>query len=67
MDLIKEKRETIIKDNNTAQERLNDILENLPKSSEVLEITEQNLLHGDLDFSVLQELGMGNITTIILI
>ena len=66
MDLIKEKRETIIKDNNTAQERLNDILENLPKNSEVLEITEQNLLHGDLDFSVLQELGMGNITTIIL-
>ena len=66
MDLIKEKRDTIIKDNNTAQERLNSILENLPKSSEVLEITEKNLLHGDVDFSVLQELGMGNITTIIL-
>jgi hypothetical protein len=66
MDLIREKRETIIKENNTAQERLNGILENLPKSSEVLEITEQNVLSGDLDFSVLQELGMGNVTTIIL-
>ena len=66
MDLIKENRETIIRDNNTAQDRLNEILENLPKSSEVLEIPEKGLLHGDLDFSVLLEMGMGNITSIIL-
>jgi len=66
MDLIKEKRETIINENNTAQERLKDLLENLPKSSEVLEITEKGLLHGDLDFSVLQEMGMGNVSAIFL-
>jgi hypothetical protein len=66
MEMIKEKREAILKDNNTAQERLKEVLENLPKSSEVLEISEKNLLHGDLDFSVLQEMGMGNIRTIVL-
>jgi hypothetical protein len=66
MDLIREQRETIIKENNTAQEQLVGILENLPKSSEVLQITEKGLLHGDLDFSVLQEMGMGNVTSIIL-
>ena len=66
MDLIREQRETIIKENNTAQDRLKEILENLPKSSEVLEISEKGVLHGDLDFAVLQEMGMGNLTSIIL-
>lgn len=64
MDLIKEKRDEVIQQNNTAQDRLLSILENLPKSLEVLEITEE--LHGDLDFSVISALEMGNLTSIVL-
>jgi hypothetical protein len=64
MDLILEKRDAVITENNTAQNRLLDILENLPKSSEVLEISEE--LHGDLDFSIIKDFEMGNLKSIIL-
>jgi hypothetical protein len=63
MNIIEEQRNRIITENNTAQSRLLDILNETPKSSEVLNITEP--LHGDLDFSVLiQEYEMRNIKTI---
>ena len=64
MELIKEKRDAVIRENNTAQKQLLTIIENLPKSLEVLEITEE--LHGDLDFSIIRELGIGNLTAIVL-
>lgn len=59
-----EQREDIIKENNTAQNQFLSILENLPKSSKEIKIEEA--LFGDLDFSVLEDLGYGNIKTIIL-
>lgn len=61
MDLIREKRDTVIQENNTAQQQLLTLIENLPKSLEVLEINEE--LHGDLDFSVLE---LGKLTDIVL-
>jgi hypothetical protein len=64
MEFIKEKRDTVIRENNTAQKQLLTLIENLPKSLEVLEIAEE--LHGDLDFSVIKELGMGKLTGIVL-
>jgi hypothetical protein len=64
MDLIQQKRDAVIRENNTAQARLLNLLENLPQSLEVLQITEE--LHGDLDFSVISEHQMGNLTSIVL-
>ena len=61
---MEEQREEIIKENNTAQDKLISILETMTKSSKELQIDEA--LFGDLDFSVLKELGYGNIKTIIL-
>ena len=61
---MEEQREEIIKENNTAQDKLVSILESLAKNSKNLEIDEA--LFGDLDFSVLKETGHGNIKTIIL-
>jgi hypothetical protein len=61
---MEEQREDIIKENNTAQDKLLSILESLTKNSKKLEIEEA--LFGDLDFSVLKTLGYGNIKTIIL-
>jgi len=61
---MEEQREDIIKENNTAQNQFLSILENLPKSSKEIKIEES--LFGDLDFSVLEDLGYGNIKTIIL-
>ena len=61
---MEEQREEIIKENNTAQDKLSSILESMTKSSKELQIDEA--LFGDLDFSVLKELGYGNIKTIIL-
>jgi len=61
---MEEQREEIIKENNTAQDKLISILETMTKSSKELHIDEA--LFGDLDFSVLKELGYGNIKTIVL-
>jgi hypothetical protein len=61
---MEEQREDIIKGNNTAQTQFLSILENLTKNTKEVEIKES--LHGDLDFSVLKELGYGNVKTIIL-
>jgi hypothetical protein len=61
---MEEQREYVIKGNNTAQPQLLSILENLTKYVKEIEIKEA--LYGDLDFSVLKELGYGNIKSIIL-
>jgi hypothetical protein len=59
-----EQREEIIKENNTAQNQLLSILENLTKSAKEIKIDEA--LFGDIDFSILKERGYGNIKSIIL-
>lgn len=64
MNIIKEQRETIIKENNTAQQRFNDILENMNHIQKTLEIREP--LHGDLNLSLLNEEDFKSIDTIIL-
>ena len=58
-----QQREDIITENNTAQTRLLDILENYSRQSTNLTIQEQ--LHGDIDLLQLRELGFGLIDTII--
>lgn len=62
MSITDQNRETIITENNTAQNRLIDILENYSRESSNLTIQEQ--LHGDIDFSPIRELGFGLVDTI---
>ena len=64
MSITNQQRENIIVENNTAQSRLLDILENYSRQSTNLTIQEQ--LHGDIDLSPLRDLGFGLIDTIIL-
>jgi len=64
MDIIREQRERVIKENNTAQEQLKGILEKFNKAS--LELTVTLPLHGDVDFAVLKEYGIVNLNKITL-
>lgn len=64
MNSILEKREYIINENNTAQRRLLSILEALFKTVPDLWINEA--LHGDLDFSVIRDMGFSDIKKIFL-
>ena len=62
MSVTDQNRETIIIENNTAQNRLIDILENYSRESSKLIIQEQ--LHGDIDLSPIREMGFGLVDTI---
>jgi Leucine-rich repeat (LRR) protein len=64
MNIILEKRENIIRENNTAQSELLGILDNLFKS--VPDLWINHSLHGDLDFSVIRDLGFSSIHSIYL-
>jgi len=64
MNIIEEKRESIIRDNNTAQEKITNLLELYDRSITELHMNEP--LHGDLDLSVFHELGFDNIKKIYL-
>ena len=64
MNMIFEKRETIIQENNTAQTQLLGILEDLYKN--LTELWINQIFHGDLDFSVIRELGFSDIKKIFL-
>jgi Leucine-rich repeat (LRR) protein len=55
-------REDILLHDNTAQERLIEILEKKNRGSEILQINEA--LSGDVDLAVLKEHGFSNVTTI---
>ncbi len=55
MNLIQEKRETIIREKNTAQETFETFLENIPNNSTELNVTIP--LSGDLDLEVLSDKG----------
>lgn len=62
MNIIENQRETIIRENNTAQDEFIGIMENMSKSVHLLSIVES--LHGELDFSYLGERGFNSVDTI---
>jgi hypothetical protein len=64
MNIIQEQRDNILKENNTAQLYLKKFLEKFNKASRDISILEP--LHGELDFSVLKDYGITNITKIVL-
>jgi len=65
MNVIKDQREDIIRENNTAQAYLTDLLVNkLTRRTSVLDIREP--LHGDIDFSIIRNSGFMFVTEIIL-
>uniref|UniRef100_A0A6C0KK73 Leucine-rich repeat domain-containing protein n=1 Tax=viral metagenome TaxID=1070528 RepID=A0A6C0KK73_9ZZZZ len=64
MNIIKDQRETIINENNTAQQQLKDVLDNMNRTLKTLDIREH--LRGDIDLSILKEEDFRNIDTIIL-
>ena len=64
MDFITQEREKILFTDNSAQQSMVDVLEDTNKKISSLEFT--NSLHGDLDFSVLFDMGFRGIDTIII-
>jgi hypothetical protein len=64
MNIIKDQRETIINENNTAQQQLKDVLDKMNRTLKTLDIREH--LQGDIDLSILKEEDFRNIDTIIL-
>ena len=64
MNIIKEQRETIMKENNTAQEKLRLMLDKLNKNINTLDINIP--LQGDINFSILKEEDFTHIKTIII-
>jgi hypothetical protein len=64
MNYILEKREFVINENNTAQRRIISTLGSLFKT--VPELWINQTLHGDIDFSVIRELGFNTINKIFL-
>jgi hypothetical protein len=62
MNITEQQREDIIRENNTAQTRLLDILENYSRQATTLQIEES--LHGNIDLTPLRELGFGLIDSI---
>ena len=64
MNIIREQREDVILNNNTAQSQLKDILETINKTAQKIRI--DIALYGDLDFSILQEFGFSAIKDITL-
>ena len=64
MDFITQEREKILFTDNTAQQRMVDLLEDMNKKISTLEFS--NSLHGDLDFSVLFDMGFRGIDTIVI-
>ena len=54
MDIVRETRENIVSTNNTAQESLITILEQL--SPEIKDLVIQDSLSGNVDFSILEQM-----------
>jgi hypothetical protein len=63
MNYIQELREQLITNNNTAQQQLQTILETTVKQVERIDIKES--LHGDIDLSIIREMGLGNVKEIV--
>ena len=64
MNIIREQREHIITQNNTGNEHIRTVLEKANKLTERLVFKEA--LHGDLDFSIIKQMGFGLINEIII-
>jgi hypothetical protein len=65
MNIIKDQREDVIRENNTAQDYLVQYLETLNRRATTVDIREP--LHGDLDFSVIRSSDFMSITSILLV
>ena len=63
MNIIQVKRESIIRENNTAQYEFSNIINNL--NTNISELNIKIPLHGTLDLTILSEKGFDNIKTII--
>jgi len=59
MNIIQDKRETVIRENNTAQEKLINILETHEKT--ITELILDESLHGELDLSIFEDMGFTKI------
>ena len=55
MNIIQDKRETVIRENNTAQEKLINILES--HDNTITELIVDESLHGELDLSIFEDMG----------
>jgi len=64
MNFILEQRQRILEEDNSAQSYLKDFLEKFNKASRDISILDP--LHGDLDFTILKDYGITNITKIVL-
>lgn len=64
MNIVIEQRNHILENNNIGTTELRNVLETLNKRIERLEFKES--LHGDLDFSVIKEFGLGMVEEIII-
>jgi hypothetical protein len=64
MNIINEQREEVIRENNTAQQYIDNLLNSLTRRTEILHI--KDALHGDIDFSGIFNSGFQFINTIIL-
>jgi hypothetical protein len=64
MNIIKDQREEVIRENNTAQDYINNLLNALTRRTEILHV--KDALHGDIDFSLLHTIGFTFLHTIIL-
>jgi hypothetical protein len=62
MNIIENQRETIRRENNTAQTELIGMMENTSKS--IRELSIQEILHGDLDFAYLGERGFTHVESV---
>ena len=60
-----EEREQIIKENNNAQNMLVGLLNQI-SSTHIEELQINDVLHGDLDFSILEDRGFKHVKTIII-
>ena len=64
MNIIREQREHVLTQNNTGNIQIRNVLEKTNKRIEILELKES--LHGDLDLSIVKELGFGLLREIII-
>jgi hypothetical protein len=64
MNIIREQREHVLTQNNTGNIQIRNVLEKTNKRIEILEFKES--LHGDLDFTIVKELGFGLLREIII-
>ena len=63
MNIVQEEIQSIIDENNIAQEQFSEFLQD--KNNMVSELHIEDRLHGELDLSILQDNGFKNVTSIL--